>query len=498
MSFTEGLKVSGIAKEMAVRRLARASLIPFTNYTFDRYRAAPHHHLIAQQLERVMTRDLKTGKRDVDRLMLLVPPRHGKSELASKRFPALYLGNFPHEQIISVSAESGLAEDFGRDVRNIIDSDEYKALFAGTVLAEDSQAKGKWHTSKGGIYYSVGIGGKVLGRGGDVVLIDDPFGTMADAQSTTKRKQVWDWYTGTIYNRLMPNGAIIVICHRMHEEDLVGKLMEQMRSNDGDKWTVVELPAIDADDNALWPEAYPIENLKRIRANSQPRFWSALYQQNPVPDEGDYFKSDWIRTCESLPARNTMNIYGGSDYAVTSDGGDYTVHAVVGVDPENRMYLLDLWRGQKSSDVWVDAWCDLVRRWKPQFWAEERGQILGGVGPFLESRAIEREAWTAREQFTVSRMGDKAVRAQSIRGRMAMRGLYVLAGASFLADLRAELLAFPAGRHDDQVDALALVGQLLDKISAGIHPKEAEKQWRPRDAYRSQTDDAHHDSFLTI
>jgi predicted phage terminase large subunit-like protein len=497
VSLIDGLTPKELAAKMAERRLARANLIPFTEYTFDRYRAAPHHHLIARQLERVMKRDVKTGKREVDRLMLLVPPRHGKSELASKRFPSLYLGNFPHEQIISVSAESGLAEDFGRDVRNIIDSDEYKALFEGTQLAEDSQAKGKWHTSKGGIYYSVGIGGKVLGRGGDVVLIDDPFGTMADAQSPTRRKQVWDWYTGTIYNRLMPNGAIIVICHRMHEEDLVGKLMERMRSG-GDRWTVVEMPAIDVDNKALWPEAYPIDVLERLRDNSQARFWSALYQQNPVPDEGDFFKRDWIRACESLPPLETLNVYGGSDYAVTSDGGDFTVHAVVGVDPENRMYLLDLWRGQKSSDVWVNAWCDLVRLWKPLFWAEERGQILGGVGPFLESRAIEREAWTAREQFTVSRMGDKAVRAQSIRGRMAMRGLYVLAGAPFLAELIAELLAFPAGRHDDQVDALALIGQLLDKISAGIAPKPGKKEWRPKDAWRAQADDFGQDSFLTI
>jgi predicted phage terminase large subunit-like protein len=136
------------------------------------------------------------------------------------------------------------------------------------------------------------------------------------------------------------------------------------------------------------------------------------------------------------------------------------------------MYLLDLWRGQTSSDVWIEAWCDLVRKWKPAFWAEERGQIISGVGPFLERRAMERQAYTGREPF-VSR-GDKAVRAQSIRGRMAMLGLYVRQGAPWLPDLRSELLSFPAGLHDDQVDALGLVGQLLDRISPGRKPQPPE------------------------
>ena len=168
-------------------------------------------------------------------------------------------------------------------------------------------------------------------------------------------------------------------------------------------------------------------------------------------------------------------------------GGDYTVHVVVGVDAENRMYLLDLWRGQTSSDVWIEAWCDLVRKWRPAFWAEEHGQIISGVGPFLQRRAIERQAYTVREQF-VSR-GDKAVRAQSMRGRMAMLGLYVRQGAPWFADLRAELLSFPAGKHDDQVDALGLVGQLLDRISPRPKPKPPEVTHH--DAYRSASDEMH-------
>lgn len=449
-----------IARELLRRKDAAENLIAFTEYTFPRYRTAAHHRIIAEQLERV-------ERGEIDRLMLLVPPRHGKSELASIRLPAWFLGRQPHKQFLSVSATEGLASDFGRAVRNTIASPEYRAVF-DTGLAEDSQAKGKWHTSAGGIYYSLGIGGSVLGRGGDCILVDDPYASMADALSELTRKNVWDWYTGTAYNRLMPGGSIVVINHRMHEDDLCGRLLAQQAAG-GDKWEVVELPAINEAGEALWPDAYPLEALERIRKNSQARFWSALYQQRPAPEDGDYFKSEWLRPYDRAPARETMRIYGGSDYAVTADGGDFTVHVVVGVDPEGRMYLLDLWRGQSASDRWVESLCDLVKEWKPIAWAEEQGQIRSGVGPFLERRLRERKAYVGREQFPTR--GDKAVRAQSIRGRMALEGLYVPINADWYPDLRSELLSFPAGKHDDQVDALGLVGQLLDKMMSGIKLK---------------------------
>lgn len=451
------------ARELLRRTDAANNLIAFTEYTFPRYRTAEHHRIISEQLERV-------ERGEIDRLMLLVPPRHGKSELASKRLPAWFLGRQPHKQFLSVSATEGLASDFGREVRNIISSPEYQAVF-DTRLAEDSQAKGKWHTSEGGIYYALGIGGSVLGRGGDTILIDDPYSSMQDALSELTRKNVWDWYTGTAYNRLMPGGSIVVINHRMHEDDLCGRLLAQQAAG-GDKWEVVELPAINEAGEALWPAAYPIESLERIKRNSQARFWSALYQQRPAPEDGDYFKAEWLKPYTKAPAKETMRIYGGSDYAVTADGGDFTVHAVVGLDPEGRMYLLDLWRKQASSDVWVESFCDLVREYEPMSWAEETGQIKSGVGPFLERRMRERQAYVVREQFPTR--GDKAIRAQSIRARMALDGLYVPVNAPWYADFRSELLSFPAGKHDDQVDAIGLVGQLLDKMMSGQKPQTAE------------------------
>jgi len=465
---------------------AKQSLIGFTEFTNPRYKTAHIHREIAQQLERV-------ERGEIDRLMLLVPPRHGKSELASRRFPARYLGRFPHRQFISSSATGSLAEDFGRDVRNIIGSAEYKVLFE-TRLAEDSRAKGRWSTNEGGSYYAIGVGAAVMGRGAHVFMIDDPFGTMAEARNETQRKNVWDWYTGTVYNRLEENGAIVLINHRMHEDDLTGMLRAQQAAG-GDRWEVVELKPDMESGTALWPEKYPIEALERIRRNTTAQDWSALYLQNPTPDEGVYFKADWLRPYDKPPARATLMVYGGSDYAVTDDGGDYTVHVVVGMDPEERMYLLDLWRGQKQGDVWIDAFCDLVLEWKPMGWAEETGQIKSAIGPFLNRRMNERKAYVSREQFS-TRTGNKAVRAQSIRGRMALNGLYVPFSAPWYPALRSELLSFPSGKHDDQVDALGLVGQLLDQMIAGLKPQKPDVD--KRDAYRDSSDDRYSDSTATL
>jgi predicted phage terminase large subunit-like protein len=449
------------------RRAAKTSLISFTEFTYPRYEAAAIHKQIAEQLERV-------ERNEIDRLMLLVPPRHGKSELASRRFPAFYLGRHPDHQFISASASATLAEDFGRDVRNLIASPEYAEVFE-TRLSEDAQARGRWTTQEGGSYFATGVGGALMGRGAHVLLIDDPFGSMADARSEIERKRVHEWFTGTCYNRLEKGGAIILINHRMHQDDLSGRLLAQQAAG-GDRWEVVELKAISPSGEALWPEKFDAAALERIKRNVTPQDWAALYQQEPTQEVGTFFRDEWLKPYIGDTPKH-MSIYGGSDYAVTSDGGDYTVHVVLGIDHKGRMFLLDLWRKQADPREWVEACCDMVVKWKPAFWAEERVQITSGIGPYLDRRAIERRAYVQREQFPTR--GDKATRAASIRGRMALLGLYVPADALWLPDLRAELLAFPTGRHDDQVDALGLCGQLMDKFTPGVIPKkpDIEDEW---------------------
>lgn len=462
-----------LMQEMLRRMDAADRLIPFTEFTNQHYYPAQHHHRIAAKLEAV-------ERGEIDRLMIFMPPRHGKSELASRRFPAWYLGRNPNRQIIAASYNSDLASDFGRDVRNIVDSPEYGCVF-DTCLRSDSRAADRWNTDAGGAYVAAGVGSAITGRGAHILLIDDPLKDRAEADSEIIREKVWNWYTSTAYTRLMPGGAVILIQTRWHEDDLAGRLL----ASNPDEWDVLELPAIDKNGNALWPEWYDETSLERIRKTIGPRDWSALYQQRPAPEEGDYFKSDWLRPYTQAPDKATLRIYGGSDYAVTADGGDYTVHVVVGIDPDGRMYLLDLWRKQAASDEWVEAFCDLVREWKPIGWAEEQGQIKSGVGPFLDRRARERNAFVARDQFATR--GDKAIRAQSIRGRMALGGLYVPVQSHWYHELRAELLAFPAGKHDDQVDALGLVGQLLDQMLVGKKPDDPAKPKNPS-GYRTRED----------
>lgn len=411
-----------------------------------------------------------------------MPPGSAKSTYASIVYPAWYLAQ-GGAAIIAASHTAELAERWGRRTRNLVA--EHSSTL-GYGLSADSQAAGRWETTNGGEYFAAGVGGAITGRRADLAIIDDPVRSREDADSEVTRNKTWEWYKSDLYTRLKPGGRIVMIQTRWHEDDLAGRVLAEMEAG-GDRWDVVSLPAI-AEENdqlgrapgePLWPDWESLEALERKRRAVGPRDWSALYQQRPAPEEGNYFRADWLRAYAALPHRDTLRVYGASDYAVTADGGDYTVHVVVGIDPDGRMYLLDLWRKQAASDEWIEAFCDLVKEWKPIEWAEETGQIKAGVGPFIDRRQRERQAWVYRRQFPTR--GDKAVRAQSIRGRMALQGLYVPTNASWLPDFRTELLSFPAGKHDDQVDALGLVGQLLDTIMHGQALPEPERLGPPND-----------------
>jgi len=463
------------AEDMAFSRL-----IAYAAYQWPNYADAAHHRMIARHLEMV-------ERGEITRLMITMPPRHGKSMLASEFFPAWYMGRNPDHYVVTATYAQELADDFGRKVKNQIEDVAFQTIFPGVGLADDSKSAKRFHiegsgaggfehtTTQRGAFYAVGVGGPLTGRGAHLLLIDDPVKNREEAESEVIRKKTKDWYTSTAYTRLMPGGRIVVIQTRWHEDDLAGWLLEEHAHED---WTILNLPAINDNGEALWPSQYPVEALERIQRALPPRDWSALYQQRPSPETGDYFKREWIIpvSSELIPPISEMLVYGGSDYAVTADGGDYTVHAVIGVASDGRMYLLDLWRKQASSDVWVDSFCHLVRRWRPVGWAEETGQIKSGVGPFLIKRMIETESYVAREQFPTR--GDKAIRAQSIRGRMAMQGLYVSRDAPWLSDLISELMSFPVGVHDDQCDALGLIGQLMDRMSMGTAKRPDESMAR--------------------
>src|SRR6188508_2936961 len=265
---------------------------------------------------------------------------------------------------------------------------------------------------------------------------DDLFGSREDAYSDTVRQKRWDWYVDDFSARLKPGAKRILMNTRWHEEDVAGRVLEQIERKEI-KGRVISISAIAEENDPLgrkpgeylWddPSGYDYGAFLRARQReTSPMMWSALYQQRPAPEDGDYFKAAWLKPCDKLPARETMRIYGGSDYAG-----------------------------------------------KPLAWAEEKGQISAGVGPALDRRQRERQAWCYRQQFPTR--GDKAVRAQSIRGRMALEGLYVPTNAVWFAEFKRELLSFPAGKYDDQVDALGLIGQLIDQMVPGQKPRQPDK-----------------------
>lgn len=446
------------ARELLARRKARSGLIAFTEYTNPAYAPASHHNLIAEKLEAVERGEIK-------RLMITMPPRHGKSELASRRFPAWYIGRNPDKQIIAASYNSDLASDFGREVRNIVGSPEYGNVFKAS-LSSDSKAANRWHTDAGGMYVAAGVGTAITGRGADILLIDDPFKDRQEADSEITRQRVWDWYTSTAYTRLMPGGAVVVINTRWHDDDLSGRLLSE-QGNGGDAWEVLSLPAIQADGSALWPEWYPLDRLEQIRSVLPARDWNSLYQQNPIPDDGDYFKAGWFADYDTLP--ESLAVYGASDYAVTDGGGDYTEHGVFGTDGQGNLYVLDWWRGQTASDVWIDRKCDLILSHSPVCWFGEAGSIRRAVEPFMLARMRERNA-ICRIEWLPS-ISDKESRARSIQGMASMGRVFFPKNAAWKGDVLAQMLRFPAGKHDDAVDVFSLIGRGLQFVKPKRKPR---------------------------
>lgn len=456
---------------------AFSRLIAYAAYQWPGYRDAAHHRLIARKLEAV-------ERGEVKRLMIFMPPRHGKSMLASEYFPAWYLGRNPDHYVIASTYAQDLADDFGRKVKAQIQDPTFQAIFPGVKLAEDSQSVKRFHvdggievgTAQRGAYYAVGAGGALTGRGAHLLLIDDPVKNREDADSETVRRKLKDWYRSTAYTRLMPGARIVVIQTRWHEDDLSGWLLSE---SDHEKWDVLSLKAIDGD-KALWPEQYPLEELKRIKASIGPREWAALYQQEPSSEEGTYFKREWFKTWKTLP---DLHVYGTSDYAVTEGGGDYTVHRVWGVAANGDLYRIAGWRGQTTADKWIDAKLELIRKHKPLCWFGEAGVIQKAIEPMLIRRMREKEVFCRLEW--VPSISDKPTRARAFQSRAAMGSVWFEPGADI-----EEFVRFPAGKNDDDVDAASLIGRALDEAHPAIaKPKEAKRPKEDRWARMFENDE---------
>jgi predicted phage terminase large subunit-like protein len=427
------------------RRLGQTKLLGFTQYTFPRYRVGPHHNAICEKLEAV-------ERGEISRLMVFCPPRHGKSELVSRRFPAWYVGRNPAKQIISASYGQDLASDFGRDVRNIVGSPEFGAIFPGTSLAADSMAKNRWHTNKNGMYIAAGVGTAITGRGADILNIDDPLKDREEADSQIIRDKVWNWYTSTAYTRLMPNGAVIVTLTRWHEDDLAGRLLNEMH-NGGDQWEIVNFPAINAEGDALWPGQYNRAALDRIRAAVGERDWSALYQQNPVPTEGALFKVAFIAVMPAAPSG--QNIVRAWDLAATKQSGtrdpDWTVGVKLLRTSIDHYVVLDVVRLRGGPDEVERAIIHTASQDGPSC----RISIPQDPGQAGKTQVLylTRKLSGYRVEATPE-SGDKATRAAPVATQANIGNLSIVQ-APWNRPFLEELASFPSGSKDDQVDALS-------------------------------------------
>lgn len=449
------------AKELLSRREARRSLLGFTKYTLPSFQAGEHHKRITDALERVERGECK-------RLMIFAPPRHTKSELASRRFPAWYLGRNPDKQIICTTYGHSFAADFGRDVRNIVTGEEYGNIF-DTKLRADSKSANRWHTDKDGVYISTGVGGAITGRGAHLALIDDPVKNRDEADSEIFRERVWNWYTSTLYTRLMPGGAIVIIMTRWHEDDLAGRLLEDQKAG-GEQWEVVNLEAVENEgtksERALWPEWYDLETLKSIKRAVGIRDWGALYQQNPKPAEGTLFKRDWFNRFHLGEEPDLLNKYLSSDYGVTEDG-DFTELGVWGVDEGFNLYAVDWWHGQETADVWIGELLRLANKHKVLCSFGESGVIRRAIEPFLNKR-IQKERIFFRQEW-IARTSNKVAMSRGFQGLAASGKVFIPYG--IIGDrVIDQLCAFPAVKHDDAVDVCALIGLALSDQHEAIAP----------------------------
>lgn len=444
------------------------------------YVPAQHHRLIIEHLEA-----LERG--EIRRLMIAMPPGSAKSTYGSVLFAPWYLARNPLHSLLAASHSEELAERWGRRVRDIVIS---RANDLGIAVSQGNRAAARWQLAPNhrhrnpllmGEYMTAGSNSAIAGFRGDLGLIDDPVKSREEISSETQRQRLWEWYIFDYRPRLKPGAKQVFIGTRWHEDDLAGRILAES----GHEWVQLTLPML-AEHNdilgrkagdLLWPEWFTLEMAEE--AMRDPVVWLSLYQQRPTHEEGTYWKREWLHPVDPahVPPLNTLRIYGASDYATKANAGDFTVHTAVGLDPEDRPWLLEIWRAQTTSDVWVGEWCGMVKHWKPLRWAEEHGQILSGVGPFLEREAHKQHAYTERLQF-VSRL-DKGMRAQSMRGFVASRGLWYASDLPGRAELEAELIAFPNGRNDDIHDSLGLVGQLLDLAVHGQHPKKVAPKPKP-------------------
>lgn len=488
------LKEASAARELAMRELSRRHLLPFIQRFQKNYLAGWVHKDICMRLEK-FSQDVAAGLSP--RLMLQMPPRLGKSTLASHYFPAWHLGNNPAHEIITSSYSGSLAMGFSRKVRSLVGNQRFNAIFSACKLDKNNMNAEGWLTTDGGGYVPAGVGGAITGKGAHVLIIDDPVKNSADAESETIRDATWDWYQSTAYTRLAPGGGVLVIQTRWHLDDLSGRLEEQMVEHDGDQWEIVRYPAIAVEDEkyrrkgeALHPERYDEKAYARIKKAVGPRVWSALYQQNPVADEGSFFNKAMFVECKMADIPKHCINYTAWDFAISKETrADSTAGITVGVDHDEDIWIKNLVKGQWGTYEIVELIIQEYLTYRSRLTGIEDGHIKLAVDPVLQKEIESRAKKGNRSLYELSMeplkpgKRDKELRARPIQGRCQQRKVHIPTDAPWYADFMNEILSFPFGKHDDIVDAFAWIGQMLLMMDSPSDPdveKSAAPKWMRR------------------
>jgi len=443
--------------------IAKNELIPFCGFIKE-YDASWVHRTIAEQLERV-------EKGEVKRLMIFVPPRHGKSELGSIMFPAWYLGKHPEKEIITSSYSADLAQDFGYKTRNLVNSEEYQELFK-TKLRDDSKSKAKWLTQEGGGYTATGVGGAITGRGADIAVIDDPFKNREEAESKTIRDKVYNWYTSTLYTRLEKGGAIILILTRWHQDDLAGRLLKATEEG-GEKWEVIKFPAIATENErfrkqgeALWADKYDLEALENIKRTVGVYDWSALYQQTPVASETQEFKEEYFkyRTIEEVLALQTYRTLTIDTAISQKASADFTGLTLNFTDKENN-WNLKAWKEKISPLELIDLLFNLHDQYRLDKIGIEKTIYLQAIKPFLDEEMRRRNKFLPIVELEHNQTA-KETRIRAILPRYQSGAVYHIKGHA--TELEEEQIHFPKGIHDDVLDSTAYQVQVAKQPNTQI------------------------------
>lgn len=455
-------------------------LLTFTKFTMpdpiapndvhkSRYEDAPFHRAIARHLEQMERGEFK-------QLILTLPPRAGKTQLATKSFTSWFMGRNPYENVAITTYSDTMAEDYGADIRHIMGSTQFKQVFPNFRLRRGGASKSNIQTEAGGRVVCVGVGGALTGRGAGLLCIDDPIKNFDDARSQTMRDSAWEWFTKVAMTRRMSKKLVLIIMTRWHSDDLVGRLTDPENPHynaiEAKSWKIINIPAI-AEENdplgrkpgeALWPERYDLEFLAQ-QQRLDPLGFAALYQQRPTVADGVLFRRENIQRYHAKDVPENLRYYAASDHAVgTKQRNDPSCFGIAGVDTQDNLYLTDLFWERVPTDRAVEQMLLMNSLRRPLIWWAEKGHISQSIGPFLRKRMMEEQNYINIREVTPK--DDKETRAQSIAGRVAMGKLYVPYGAVWDKAIE-EMLAFPNGVHDDFVDMLSLFGLgLQSQISA--------------------------------